>query len=108
MSLDISVEETSSVIRSYVSQSSTWAHGPPSALASLSRAVGELIAAFLPCADLHLAAPLGVASFLKWGLARLINDKGTRGFLSWDAYDSWKLGERGKGPDLKVGLRFAD
>ncbi|KAM0755737.1 hypothetical protein T439DRAFT_341384 [Meredithblackwellia eburnea MCA 4105] len=71
MSLDISVEETSSLIRSYLT------NDPPTF-----------------AYDLHLAAPLAVGAFLKWGLARLVNDKGGRGFLSWDAYESWKVGEK--------------
>lgn len=45
--------------------------------------------------DLNLAAPLDVGSFMKWGLARLINEKGGRGFLSWDLYNEFKVGEQG-------------
>ncbi|KAL8286258.1 hypothetical protein RQP46_004746 [Phenoliferia psychrophenolica] len=70
MSLDISAEDTTSLIRSYLTDANEWAY------------------------NLHLAPPLALGTFLKWGLARLVNDKGGRGFLSWDSYESWKTGER--------------
>jgi hypothetical protein len=48
------------------------------------------------CADLQLAAPLSVGSHMKWGLARLVNDRGGRGFVSWELYNDFKQGERGE------------
>ncbi|KAI5481457.1 hypothetical protein MNV49_004213 [Pseudohyphozyma bogoriensis] len=70
MALDISMEDSSSLIRAYLADINGWTY------------------------DLHLAAPLAVGNFMKWGLARLINDKGKRGFLPWEVYHEFKLGER--------------
>ncbi|GAA5992010.1 hypothetical protein JCM10908_000695 [Rhodotorula pacifica] len=44
--------------------------------------------------DLHLAEPISISAFLKWALARLVNDEGGRGFVSWDAYRSFRAAER--------------
>lgn len=44
--------------------------------------------------DLSLAEPLNVASFMKWGLARLVNERGQRGFVSFDLYSQFKTAER--------------
>ncbi|GAA6047802.1 hypothetical protein JCM3770_004650 [Rhodotorula araucariae] len=70
MALDISLDGVCSLIRSYVND--------PAACAQ----------------DLTLAHPLSVGAFLKWGLARLINERGRRGFVSWDSYDGFRSAER--------------
>jgi hypothetical protein len=44
---------------------------------------------------LHLADPVSISAFLKWALARLVNDEGGRGFVTWNAYKSFKIAERG-------------
>ncbi|GAA5922025.1 uncharacterized protein JCM15063_003162 [Sporobolomyces koalae] len=70
--LDISLENICSLIRSYIAHDS-WEQ------------------------DLLLASPLSVGAFMKWGLARLVNHHGTRGFVSWDSYNDFKNAERGTG-----------
>lgn len=70
MALDLTVEAVNSLCRAYIADP-----------ASLS--------------DLHLADPISISAFLKWALARLVNDEGGRGFVSWDAYKSFKIAERG-------------
>ena len=47
------------------------------------------------CTDLQFAAPLSVGAFIKWSLARLVNDQGGRGFLGWEAYKDFKNAEKG-------------
>lgn len=32
---------------------------------------------------------------MKWSLARLVNDRGGRGFVSWELYNEFKKAERG-------------
>lgn len=61
------------------------------------------------CTDLQFAAPLSVGAFIKWGLARLVNDQGGRGFLSWEAYKDFKNAEKGMSrsmsyPNVRVKL----
>ncbi|SCV68870.1 BQ2448_991 [Microbotryum intermedium] len=73
MSLDLTMEGTCSLIRSYLADRSAWTF------------------------DLTLASPLCVGAQMKWALARLINDRGRRGFLSWDLYDDFKHSERTAG-----------
>lgn len=72
MALDLTVDAINSLCRSYIAD--------PASLA-----------------DLHLADPISISAFLKWALARLINDEGGRGFVSWDAYKSFKTAERDSG-----------
>ncbi|GAA5827054.1 hypothetical protein JCM11251_002224 [Rhodosporidiobolus azoricus] len=73
MALDISLEGVCSLIRSYLDEPQGWA------------------------ADLHLAAPLSIGAFLKWALGRLVSERGTRGFVSWESYSDFKLAERATG-----------
>ncbi|BGP12621.1 hypothetical protein JCM10213_008758 [Rhodosporidiobolus nylandii] len=73
MALDLSLEGVCSLIRSYLDSPQTWAH------------------------DLTLSSPLSVGAFLKWGLGRLVNDRGARGFVSWDLYSDFKTAERATG-----------
>ncbi|GAA5898684.1 hypothetical protein JCM6882_000896 [Rhodosporidiobolus microsporus] len=73
LALDISLEGVCSLIRSYLDDPKGWA------------------------SDLHLAAPLSIGAFLKWALGRLVSDRGTRGFVSWDLYSDFKLAERATG-----------
>jgi len=51
--------------------------------------------------DLKLADPLALGSFLKWGLARLVNDRGGRGFVSWELYNDFKASERSEWTDSR-------
>lgn len=44
--------------------------------------------------DLSLASPLDIGSFLKWGLARIVNEKDGRGFITLEQYSEFKVGER--------------
>ncbi|GJN91519.1 hypothetical protein Rhopal_004542-T1 [Rhodotorula paludigena] len=74
MALDISLEGVTSLIRVYLDDPSAW------------------------ISDLALAHPLSVGAFMKWGLARLINERGRRGFVSWDSYNEFKTAERGFPP----------
>ncbi|GAA5872254.1 hypothetical protein JCM3774_003326 [Rhodotorula dairenensis] len=69
MALDLTVDDVNSLCRAYLADP-----------ASLS--------------DLHLADPIAVSAFLKWALARLVNDEGGRGFVSWKVYNSFKAAER--------------
>ncbi|SCZ91004.1 BZ3500_MvSof-1268-A1-R1_Chr1-3g02467 [Microbotryum saponariae] len=73
MSLDLTMEGTCSLIRSYLADPSAWTF------------------------DLTLASPLCVGAQMKWALARLINDRGGRGFVSWDLYDDFKHSEKAAG-----------
>ncbi|GAA6062080.1 hypothetical protein JCM10212_006503 [Sporobolomyces blumeae] len=77
MALDISLDEICSLIRSYLDDARTWEH------------------------DLQLAAPLSIGAFVKWGLARLVNDQGGRGFVSWDLYREFKQAEKTRGYNPK-------
>ncbi|BGP44695.1 hypothetical protein JCM10450v2_000509 [Rhodotorula kratochvilovae] len=70
MALDISLDGVCSLIRSYLDEPTGWAQ------------------------DLALAHPLSVGAFMKWGLARLINERGRRGFVSWDSYEGFRSAER--------------
>ena len=38
---------------------------------------------------------------MKWALARLVNNQGARGFVSWDAYREFKTAEKSE-PSLHV------
>ncbi|GAA5894318.1 hypothetical protein JCM5296_005136 [Sporobolomyces johnsonii] len=73
MALDISLEGVCSLIRSYLADVGTWEY------------------------DLQLAAPLSVGAMMKWALGRLINDRGGRGFVSWDSYNDFKAAEKATG-----------
>jgi len=42
-----------------------------------------------------LAHPLSIGAFMKWALARLVNERGRRGFVSSEAYESFRSAERG-------------
>ena len=70
MALDISLESTCGLIRSYLADPGLWLD------------------------DLTIADPLNVGAFLKWGLARLVNEQGGRGFISMTAYNQFKAAER--------------
>ncbi|GAA5932504.1 hypothetical protein JCM3775_005938 [Rhodotorula graminis] len=70
MALDISLDGVCSLIRSYLDDSVDWAR------------------------DLGLAHPLSVGAFMKWALARLVNERGRRGFLSAAAYEAFRSAER--------------
>ncbi|KAM0793218.1 hypothetical protein ACM66B_000685 [Microbotryomycetes sp. NB124-2] len=70
MALDISAEGTNSLVRSFLTDREQCAK------------------------DLGLAEPLAVGSFLKWSLARLINDRGGRGFVEYAVYEDFKMSER--------------
>ncbi|GAA5852943.1 hypothetical protein JCM9279_000087 [Rhodotorula babjevae] len=70
MALDISLDGVCSLIRSYLDDPADWAQ------------------------DLTLAHPLSVGAFMKWGLARLVNERGRRGFLSAAAYEAFRSAER--------------
>lgn len=70
MALDLLVDDVNSLCRAYLADP-----------ASLS--------------DLHLAEPIAISAFLKWALARLVNDEGGRGFITWEAYHRFKIAERG-------------
>lgn len=70
--LDISLENITSLIRTYVSDRAAWKR------------------------DLRLANPHDLAGFIKWSLGRYINPQGGRGFLGWDTYERWRFGEREK------------
>ncbi|GAA5950992.1 hypothetical protein JCM3765_004649 [Sporobolomyces pararoseus] len=71
--LDISLEGVCSLIRTYLEDSQSWEN------------------------DLNLAAPLAIGAFMKWALARLVNNQGARGFVSWDAYREFKTAEKTRG-----------
>ncbi|GAA5962875.1 hypothetical protein JCM21900_005642 [Sporobolomyces salmonicolor] len=73
MALDITVDGVCSLIRSYLADVRTWEY------------------------DLQLAAPLSVGAMMKWALGRLINDRGGRGFVSWDSYNDFKAAEKATG-----------
>ncbi|GAA6039053.1 hypothetical protein JCM8097_000174 [Rhodosporidiobolus ruineniae] len=70
MALDISLEGVCSLIRTYLDDPAAWAR------------------------DLQFATPLSIGAFLKWGLGRLVSERGTRGFVSWDLYSDFKVAER--------------
>ncbi|GAA5916942.1 hypothetical protein JCM8208_001652 [Rhodotorula glutinis] len=70
MALDISLDGVCSLIRSYLDDPADWAQ------------------------DLSLAQPLSVGAFMKWALARLVNERGRRGFLSATAYEAFRSAER--------------
>lgn len=70
MALDISLESTCGLIRSYLADPQLWLE------------------------DLAIADALNVGAFMKWGLARLVNDQGGRGFISMTAYNQFKAAER--------------
>ncbi|KAK4058059.1 hypothetical protein OIO90_000798 [Microbotryomycetes sp. JL221] len=70
MALDISAEGTNSLVRSCLMDRHTFSQ------------------------DLKLAEPHAVASFLKWSLARLVNERGGRGFLDYAVYEDFKHSER--------------
>jgi hypothetical protein len=70
--LDISLENITSLIRSYVSDRNTWRR------------------------DLRLANPHDLAGMIKWALGRYINPQGGRGFLAWETYERWRFAEREK------------
>lgn len=83
--LDISLENITSLIRSYVSDRSAWKR------------------------DLRQANPHDLAGFIKWALGRYINPQGGRGFLSWEMYERWRSGEREKSfprPYLTTNLTY--
>ncbi|GAA5875877.1 hypothetical protein JCM16303_004031 [Sporobolomyces ruberrimus] len=71
--LDISLEGVSSLIRAYLEDSQSWE------------------------SDLEFAAPLAVGAFMKWGLARLVNNQGGRGFVTHDAYREFRTAEKARG-----------
>ncbi|GAA6014815.1 hypothetical protein JCM11491_002126 [Sporobolomyces phaffii] len=71
--LDISLEGVCSLIRSYLENTKSWE------------------------TDLEFATPLSVGAFLKWGLARLVNNQGGRGFVTWDSYREFKSAEKTRG-----------
>ncbi|GAA5918830.1 hypothetical protein JCM1841_002760 [Sporobolomyces salmonicolor] len=73
MALDITVDGVCSLIRSYLADVRTWEY------------------------DLQLVAPLSVGAMMKWALGRLINDRGGRGFVSWDSYNDFKAAEKATG-----------
>lgn len=70
MALDLSVYEVNSICRAYVAD--------PKSLSNL-----------------HLADPVSVAAFLKWALARFVNEAGGHGFVTWSAYEAFKKDEKG-------------
>ncbi|BGP67094.1 hypothetical protein RTG_00488 [Rhodotorula toruloides ATCC 204091] len=73
MALDLSLDGVCSLIRSYLEDHETWLQ------------------------DLELANPLSIGAFMKWSLARLVNDRGGRGFVSWELYNEFKKAERATG-----------
>ena len=97
MALDLSLEGSCSLIRAYLADPQGWAYGqsPPSISVAAAHHRPELTPSASP-ADLNLAAPLSVGAHLKWGLGRLVNDRGGRGFISWDSYYSFKQAEFGR------------
>lgn len=70
----LDAQGSSTLIRSYLEDRQTWAD------------------------ELHLAPPLAIASFLKWVLARLVNEQGAHGFLPWHTYAQWKTIEQSRLP----------
>lgn len=71
MALDLTVESVNSLVKAYLADP-----------ASLS--------------ELHLAEPIAIAAFLKWSLARLVNEEGGRGFIARKAYDVFRAAEKGR------------
>ncbi|KAH8920615.1 hypothetical protein BT69DRAFT_396164 [Atractiella rhizophila] len=70
--LDISVDANCSLIRAYLQDPSAWYR------------------------DIQFSSPLSLASMIKWSLGRIYNPTGGHGFLAWDMYERWRIGEREK------------
>lgn len=68
--LDISIEGTHSLIRSFVNDQHDFQR------------------------DLQISSPHNLSAFLKWVLGRHVNAQGLHGFLRWDKYASWRESER--------------
>ncbi|GAA5896383.1 uncharacterized protein JCM6883_006886 [Sporobolomyces salmoneus] len=75
--LDIKLDSVCSLIRAYLEDPTSWEN------------------------DLEFAAPLAIGAFLKWALARLVNNQNGRGFVSWDAYKQFKTAEKARGYESK-------
>ncbi|GAA5846946.1 hypothetical protein JCM3766R1_004024 [Sporobolomyces carnicolor] len=71
--LDLTMESVCSLIRAYLEDPKSWE------------------------TDLEFAAPLAIGAFMKWALARLVNNQNGRGFVSWDAYREFKTAEKTRG-----------
>ena len=68
--LDISLESTCALIRTYLYQRPNFA------------------------IDVQHASPHDLAAVIKWALGRLTNNQGSHGFVHYDNYDSWRSAER--------------
>ncbi|KAK4054880.1 hypothetical protein OIV83_000804 [Microbotryomycetes sp. JL201] len=92
MALDITAEGTNSLVRSFLTDRDQFQQGKSSVV--VKPYLRRQFEPFSAKTDLRLAEPLSVGSFLKWSLARLINDQGGRGFLDYATYEDFKSSER--------------